>query len=218
MSLIPLQDRLSILKSIATKKFTIPYKSIPGLISVRALEEHFKIYQGYIDTLKRIDKVFENTSANGIPKKTEWENPFRALKQAETYSLNGIILHELYFTNLTPKPIDPKGLEIEKYIKKEFGSIKQFKNCIRGSIMEARGWAVLTIDKQGKCPIFMMDSHNEGLVYEHEPLIVIDSYEHSYFMDHGADKGVHADGTLEHLNWEEINNRFLKNDQRRIKD
>lgn len=218
MSLISLQDRISILKSLATKKFTIPYKSIPDLISVRALEEHHKLYEGYVDTLKRIDQSFENMSVNGIPKKTEWENPFRALKQAETYALGGIILHELYFTNLTPKPIDPKGLEIEKYIKKEFGSIKQFKNCIRGSIMEARGWAVLAIDKQGQCPILMMDAHNEGLVYGSEPLIVIDAYEHNYFMDHGADKGVCADGMLGHLNWEEINNRFVNNEQARIKN
>jgi superoxide dismutase, Fe-Mn family len=204
-----LQDRIAILQSLGAKSLTLPYKSIPGVISARALEEHLKLYQGYVDTLKRVDAQLETMSKADVPKKTAWDSPFRAIKQAETYALGGVILHELFFANLTPKASDCKGLEIEKFIKQDFGSLNEWKNCMRGSILEARGWIVFAVDGLGHYRILLLDSHDCGAMFGHTPLVVLDAYEHNYWMDWGADKAGCVDGMLSHLNWEEINRRFL---------
>lgn len=204
-----IKQRIRWLQALGAKAYSLPYKSIPGVISAKALEEHLKLYEGYKDLLARIDSKFETMGKDEVPKKHMPDHPFRALKEAETHALGGIILHELFFENLTSKPSDFKGLEIEKFIKEDFKSLSEWKHCMRGSIMEAKGWVVFSVDHEGQYRILMLDAHNVGAMFYQEPLVVIDCYEHAYWMDHGVDRGAYADGVLAHLNWEEINKRFL---------
>lgn len=203
-----IKKRIQWLQALGAKEHSLPYKSIPGVISAKALEEHLKLYQGYKDALKRIDENFETMGKDEVPKKHILEHPFRALKLAETYALGGVILHELFFNNLTNKPSDVNGLEVEKFIKEHFDSMAEWRHCMKGSLMEARGWVVFGVDNKGGYRILMMDAHDCGASFDCTPLVVIDVYEHSYWMDHGADRGSYVDGVLKCLNWEEINRRF----------
>lgn len=203
-----IRQRILALQALGAKEFSLPYKSIPGVISAKALEEHLKVFQGYKDTLKRIDDNFETMGKDEVPKKHMPEHPFRAIKLAETYALGGVILHELYFNNLTNKPSDVNGLEVEKFIKEHFDSMAEWRHCMRGSLMESRGWVVFGVDNTGEYRILMMDAHDCGASFDCKPLVVIDVYEHSYWMDHGADRAAYVDGILKCLNWEEINRRF----------
>ena len=187
----------------------MPYESIPGVISAKALKEHLKVFQGYKDALKRIDENFEEMDRREIPKKHLIEHPFRAIKLAETYALGGVILHELFFNNLTNKPSDVNGLEVEKFIKEHFGSMAEWRTCMRGSLVETKGWVVFGVDKTDNYRILMMDAHDCGASFDCTPLVVIDVYEHAYWMDHGADRVSYVDGILKCLNWEEINRRYL---------
>lgn len=209
-----LKQRLQVLQSLAGKKFTLSYKQIPGVISARALEEHLKLYEGYKDLLARIDEKFETMGKDEVPKKHMPDHPFRALKEAETHALGGILLHELFFTNLTPKESSVNGLEITKFIEKDFSSLAEWKHCMRGSIMEAKGWVVFSIDQDGNYRILMLDAHNVGAMFGQTPLCVIDCYEHAYWMDHGVDRGAYADGVLKHIDWEVVNDRLLKTNHR----
>lgn len=206
---ISLKERVAALQALGAKKFELPYKSIPGVVSAKALEEHYKLYEGYKELLKRIDEKFKTMSKDEVPKKHMPEHPFRALKEAETHALGGILLHELYFENLISKSSDIKGLEIEKFIRTDFSSLSEWKHCMRGTIMEAKGWVVFSKDSNNGSRILMLDAHNVGAMFHQEPLVVVDCYEHAYWMDHGVDRGTYADGVLDHLNWEEINKRYL---------
>ena len=205
-----IKQRIQQLEALGAKKLSLPYKEIPGVISARALEEHLKLFEGYKDLLKRIDARFETMSKDDVPKKTAWDHSFRANKQAETYALGGILVHDLFFNNLTTETSDCKGLEIEKFIKWQgFASLSEWKHCMRGSLMEARGWVIFSIDDQGDYRILLLDAHDEGAMFGQTPLIVIDVYEHAYWMDHGVDRATYVDGIFKHLNWEEINQRYL---------
>lgn len=206
---VDIKKRIQWLQALGAKSFSLPYKSIPGVVSAKALEEHLKLYEGYKDTLKRIDENFLTMEKDDVPKKTAWDHPFRAIKQAETYVLGGVILHELYFANLTNKPSEVNGLEIKKFIEEHFDSMAEWKHCMRGSLMEARGWVVFSIGKDGSYRILLMDAHDNGASFDQTPLVVIDCYEHAYWMDHGVDRASYVDGVLKHLNWEEINRRYL---------
>jgi superoxide dismutase, Fe-Mn family len=204
-----IKKRIRWLQALGAKEHSLPYKSIPGVMSAKALEEHLKVFQGYKDTLKRIDEKFETMGKDEVPKKHMPDHPFRALKEAETYALGGVILHDLFFNNLTNKESDVKGLEVEKFIKEHFDSIAEWRHCMRGSLMEARGWVVFCTDNQGGYRILMLDAHDHGAMFGCTPLVVIDVYEHAYWMDHGADRAAYVDSVLKCLNWEEINRRYL---------
>src|SRR3974377_1121101 len=125
-----IKQRIRWLQALGAKDFSLPYKSISGVISTKALEEHLKLFQGYKDTLKRIDENFETMGKDEVPKKTAWDHPFRAIKLAETFALGGVILHELFFNNLTNKPSDVNGLTVEKFIKEHFDSMAEWRHCM----------------------------------------------------------------------------------------
>jgi Fe-Mn family superoxide dismutase len=204
---VNIKKRIRLLQVLAAKGFSLPYKSIPGVISAKALDEHIKLYEGYKALLKRVDEELKTAD---LPKKHMPDHPFRALKDAETHALGGVLLHELYFENLTNKPSSIKGLEIEKCIKDQFGSMAEWKQCMRAVCLTVgEGWAVMAMNDEKDCRILMVNGHNAGTMFGYEPLIVIDEWCHAYFLEWGADKAGYTDAVLECLNWDAINQRYL---------
>jgi Fe-Mn family superoxide dismutase len=192
------------------KPINLSYGAIPGLISGRALDEHYKLYTGYIDTLNRVD---ENIRACPIPEKHQADHPYRLLKEAESFAIGGVLLHELYFQNLTTTPSHALiYLDIEEAISNKWGSMESWWREMRATALMARGWAVL-----GACEIdptdlrvFMLDSHNVGAMFGYSPIAVIDCFEHSYWMDHGTDRETYLDRTFKALDILEINKRYIE--------
>lgn len=75
--------------------------------------------------------------------------------------------------------------------------------------MAARGWAVLAYDTRDKSlKVFTCDAHNQGGVWGAIPLIVLDVYEHAYFMDYGSDRKAYIESFLQQLNWARANDLY----------
>jgi len=202
-------NRIKFFKSFGSKDLSFPYIEIPEVISANALQEHLKLLKGYQDTLKRIDNQLKDL--HDLPKKVEWENPLRSLKEAETFSLGAVILHKLYFDNLSDKKSTCKELEIEKLLKEQFGSITKFIEYFKSVCLESRGWVILTIDNERYCRVLMMDTHNQGAIFNQIPLLVIDNFEHAYWMDHGSNKIEYVNKIIDYINWEFVNDRLVNN-------
>src|SRR3972149_4583449 len=95
------------------KKFTI--KGLDG-ISDNQISQHMDIlYAGYVNRLKEVDR----SKANQV------FSDFRALKADETFALNGVILHELYFENLNGKNEKKPTGKLGDLIAREFGSFEK---------------------------------------------------------------------------------------------
>jgi len=74
-----------------------------------------------------------------------------------------------------------------------------------------RGWAVLTIDLlDNKLHIIGSDSHDTGTVWLSCPILIMDVYEHAYFMDFGTDRKKYISAFIENINWNVLNERFEK--------
>ncbi len=74
---------------------------------------------------------------------------YRGLKKGETYALDGVILHELYFDNLGGINNMPSGIALE-LIDQFFGSYENWKQDFIACGKAARGWAVLCYDQRSK--------------------------------------------------------------------
>src|SRR3989338_11377413 len=75
-------------------------KDLPG-ISLRTLQEHFKLYQGYVKKTNEIQKKIDEadkSEANGV------YSHIGELKRQETFAVNGMKLHEVYFGHLGGDP------------------------------------------------------------------------------------------------------------------
>ncbi|MBU3126331.1 superoxide dismutase [Clostridium tagluense] len=183
------------------------FKSVKG-ISMKQLDEHYKLYSGYVSKLNEIwntPYVPDNyTDSNATYSK------MRSLKLGETYSLNGVKLHNLYFENIVGGNNLPYG-PIFNAIKNQFSSYDDFISYLTNVGLSMRGWVVLSLDLlDNRLHIIGSDSHDTGAVWLSCPLLIMDVYEHAYFMDFGTDKRKYISTFIENINWEVLNARFQK--------
>lgn len=189
------------------KPFTFDFKSVNG-ISKKQLDEHYKLYSGYVSKLNEIWNIpyipGNYTDSNATYSK------MRSLKLGETYALNGVKLHNLYFENMTGGSNIPYG-PIFNAITNQFATYDDFISYLTNVGLSMRGWVVLSIDLvDNKLHIIGSDSHDTGAVWQSFPLLVMDVYEHAYFMDFGTDKKKYISTFIENINWSILNDRFQK--------
>ncbi|MDO8513739.1 MAG: superoxide dismutase [bacterium] len=188
------------------KPLKFDMKSLEG-ISSKTLETHWgKLYQGYVKKYNEIQEKLESVNqAEANASQSEW----RDLQQGETFTCDGIILHELYFDNLGGKGL-PRGLEVGRAIIDQFGSMDGFKGVLTASGMGARGWVVLAVNPlDAKLHCYACDAHNQGGIWGAIPILVLDVYEHAYFIDYGSDRKGYIEAFWKNIDWDMVNKRFL---------
>jgi Fe-Mn family superoxide dismutase len=185
----------------------IGYKELDG-ISQQTLDAHYKnLYQGYVkkwqeiqDKLKLVDKTLANASFSEL----------RELKVEESFVSNAVILHEAYFDILGGNGGRATG-DIEKAIEKDFDSYEKWLENFRALGLCSRGWVVLGYDfNDGHLKNYILDSHNTYGVLGVAPILVMDMYEHAYFIDFATDKKSYIETFFKNLDWKSVDKKFKK--------
>ncbi len=174
-------------------------------ISRNQLEQHYQLYLGYIRLLENVLSTLENED------QTNYE--YRGLKEGETYALDGIVLHELYFSNLGQSIVEPDN-KLLNLINRDFGSYERWLDNFLRTGDVARGWSILAYHyRDRRLHNIMQDAHNVGAVWDAAPLLVLDVYEHAYMIDFGIDKDRYLQIFRRNIDWSVVNERFNKIDQ-----
>ena len=119
-----------------------------------------------------------------------------------------MLLHELYFENMTAKKIDV-GRTTNDVLKKRFGTIDRWVEDFRAAAKSCRGWAVLAWHPvNGKLYNVCTDSHDDGPAWSGVPLVIVDMYEHAYYLDYQNRKSDYADGFTDHIDWTAVERRL----------
>ncbi|MCL2618849.1 MAG: superoxide dismutase, partial [Defluviitaleaceae bacterium] len=132
----------------------------------------------------------------------------RGLKVAETFALSGVILHEMYFQNMSAKPTSPcdKTMTV---LEESFGTYDEWLIDFRACALSARGWCLLAYEQRTKTfRNLLQDAHNEGQIPGTYPLLVLDVYEHAYFLDYGTDKAAYIEKFITSINWDAVSKRL----------
>ncbi|MBI4714179.1 superoxide dismutase [Candidatus Uhrbacteria bacterium] len=181
-------------------------------ISKKTLEiHHDKLYLGYVKKMKEIAEQIKEMieSGKGLETANQTYSQLRALKDGETFATNGVYLHEHYF-NVLGGTGEPKGSLVDS-IAEKFGSLEKFVAAFSASGMAMRGWVVLAWDTHiGRLKIYGADAHNQGGVWGCIPIIVLDVYEHAYFIDFGSDRAAYIADFWKNFNWGAANTVFEK--------
>ncbi|WP_376774528.1 superoxide dismutase [Clostridium thailandense] len=181
------------------------FSSVQGM-TLKQLQQHYKLYEGYVSKMNEIWNIPNN--AKDFPNSNSTYSKMRSLKLGETYALDGVKLHELYFQNMTGDFNNPAG-EIVKLIKRDFGSFEDFLGYLKEVGLSVRGWAILAIDPlDNRLHVFGSDAHDVGAVWNSYPLLVMDVYEHAYFLDFATDRSKYIDIFIKNINWKVVNQRL----------
>ena len=163
------------MKTFEVKKF-----KKPEWLSEKQFSEHVKLYEGYVKKLSDIKQKLENAEKGEA---NASYSDYRELKIEEGFCVNAIILHEAYFEGIQNKISQGLNANIMQY----FGGIENFANELKASALSARGLVVVAETEKGP-EIFVADMHNQGGIWNAKLLLVLDMYEHAYFIDFATDK------------------------------
>jgi len=176
-----------------------------AVVSRKQFEDHIFLYNGYVTKTNEATEMLTHNPEYSTANATGGH--YRGWKKTETYAIDGVILHELYFQNLitTSTPIGPKTLHL---LEQNFGSTDNWKQCFTACATSARGWCVLAYEQRtGTCRNFLLDAHDNGNIAMYYPIIVLDMYEHAYFLDYGKDKATYINSFITNIPWDVIEKR-----------
>jgi len=190
------------------KMIELPYpiNSLEPYYDAKTLDLHYSIlYKGYIDNTNKTEEKLKGARQS---------NNFTSIKCLEkdlSFYGSGAILHELFFTNMGPSiPTEPSQELIEQIIK-DFESFDKFKNQFNeaAKAVEASGWCLLVwVTKWKRLEILQCEKHQNLTLWGCIPLMVLDMWEHSYYLQYQTKRPEYINAFWNIINWNEINKRY----------
>ena len=185
----------------------LPFKKqLIGITEKTLAIHHDKLYAGYVNKRNEIEEKLKTTDRSAA---NATYSEFGELKREESFAANGIFLHEYYFNVLGGEGAQNLAPSLVEAITKEFGSYEAWLTDFKACGMVARGWVVLAYDfNDGRLHNYVCDSHNHGGIWGAMPVVVLDMYEHAYFIDYGSDRKTYIEDYMKNLNWEAAEHLF----------
>ena len=187
----------------------LPFSTpLTGISDKTLAIHHDKLYAGYVAKKNEISEKLSALSHGGdVSSANQSYSELRGLKDGETFAVNGVYLHEWYFDVLGGDG-KAEGALVDA-LAAEFGSLENFLAYFSACGMAARGWVVLAWDMHDKAlRVYTSDTHNQGGIWGCMPVLVLDVYEHAYFIDYGSDRKTYIQDWWKNLNWAKATELF----------
>jgi len=187
------------------------YAALQPAISEEQLKlHHQKHHQAYVNganvLYERLDKA----------RKENADLDIKATLKELSFHIGGYELHNLFWKNLAPAGKggggQPKGA-LASAIKAEFGSFERFKKEFTqaATSVEGSGWAALIYCKRcDRLLIMQIEKHNANVFPGFAIIMVLDVWEHAYYLDYKNDRAKFVEAYWSIVNWDAIGKRFEK--------
>jgi len=188
-------------------KLNYDYKDLAPYISEEQLRiHHQKHHQAYVNGANAIFEKLEKA------RKENAELDMKSTLKELSFNIGGHLLHSIFWGNLAPAVKGGKlGGMLADSINKEFGSFERFKKEFSQTALsvEGSGWAALSFDKQTNRPLIMqIEKHNVNVYPTFKILMVLDLFEHAYYIDYKNERAKFVDAFWNIVNWDEVSKRM----------
>ncbi len=187
-------------------KLPYGYKELAPYISEEQLQlHHEKHHQAYVDGANAIFDKLEKARKDGA------ELDMKSTLKSLSFNIAGHVLHSLFWENMTPNGGgEPRGM-LKAAVDNEFGSFARFKQEFTQAALsvEGSGWAALSYDRQGKrLVIQQIEKHNANVVPAMPAILVLDVFEHAYYIDYRNARAKFIEAFWNLVNWGEAEKRL----------
>lgn len=186
----------------------LPYSKdgLEPFISEETLEFHYgKHHQTYV------------TNLNNLVAGTDFE--WKDLEEVIKTSTGGIFNnaaqvynHTFYWNCMAPNAWDEAYEEVAELINRDFGSFEKFKEEFTASAVTnfGSGWTWLVKTPEGKLEIVNTSNAGTVITTENKPLLVIDVWEHAYYVDTRNARPQYVANFWNLVNWDFVNENLNK--------
>ena len=192
-------------------QYTLPdlrydYGALEPHISGRIMElHHDKHHAAYVKgantTLEKLDEARDKEDYSRLT----------ALEKALAFNLSGHVLHSIFWQNLSPKSGGRPSGELAAAIQEHFGSFEKLKrqlNEVASTIMGS-GWAALVWEPLGsRLLTTQIYDHQSNLNQGGIPLLVLDAWEHAFYLQYENRKADFFEAVWNVWNWADVAERF----------
>lgn len=175
-------------------KLPFDMKALEPYISERTLSFHYgKHHQTYVDNLNKL--VTED-----IPLEKLMKDTFGNKDKAGIFNNAAQVWNHTFFWNCMKKDVKISA-KTEALLSKHFGSVDKFKADFKTAAtgVFGSGWCWLCKDKAGKLSIVKTSNAENPMTSGLTPLIVVDVWEHAYYLDYQNKRADFVDAFLNHL-------------------
>ena len=166
---------------------------------------HDKHHQGYVDGLNKAEEALAKARESGDV------SGVRGALDAAAFNGSGHLLHTIFWKNMGPKKGGEPGGDLGKAIAKDFGSFDAFKKEFTASAMtiQGSGWAILAYRAlDGRLIVLQSEKHQNCTQWGVQPLLVLDMWEHAFYLKHQNKKGDYVTAFWNVINWDDVGERL----------
>lgn len=192
-------------------KYVLPdlaydYSALEPHVSARIMElHHSKHHKAYVDgankTLELLAEARQKSAFDSVG----------ALERTLSFHYAGHVLHSLFWQNLSPKGGGAPAGDLAAAIDKDFGSFEAFKQQFNktAATIQGSGWAALFYEPLSKRLIVgQLHDHQQFGFHGSAPLMVMDAWEHAFYLQYVNEKAKFFDALWNIWNWSDISERF----------
>ncbi|VBB05030.1 manganese and iron superoxide dismutases signature [Lucifera butyrica] len=185
-----------------------PYDALEPIISATTLRlHHDRHHKAYVEGLNKAESALvEARRQNNFTLVKYWENEL-------AFNGSGHILHSIYWTVMAPEGCggEPGRCTMEE-INKYFGCFSAFLEqfVTATTKVEASGWGILAWNPAwNRLEILTAEKHQNLTQWGVIPILVLDVWEHAYYLDYQNEREKYVKCWLNLINWFEVENRLI---------
>lgn len=193
------------------KQYELPelgydFDALEPAYSAELLELHYtKHHQTYVDGA--------NDTRAALMEAREKQDFDRLvqLQKSLAFNVSGHILHSIFWRNLSPEDDSAMPDELDKEIGGSLGGLDALRGQFlsAGTSIQGSGWAALTWEPVSRS--LMVEQ-----VYDHQgnigngtlPLLVMDMWEHAFYLQYKNEKKRWAEAFWDLINWRDVGDRL----------
>ena len=166
-------------------------------ISGPVIQNHLGLYHNYVENVNRAEREMITGNVNEF-----------SMKHL-AFSLNGMALHDIYFSNMTTEETK-RTYALEDALSATYGSFDKYMANLSELAMQVDGWSITAYNLlNGKLFNYALKHHSDNFPNFVIPILALDVYEHAYvgqFTKEGKAEYIEAFKKI--INWDLVSKRY----------
>ncbi|PHA03652.1 superoxide dismutase [Bacillus pseudomycoides] len=183
-----------------------PYNALEPYISREIMMlHHDKHHRSYVEGLNKAEKMMaEARKTNQFDLIKHWE-------REAAFHGSGHYLHTIFWNNMKKDGGGSPHGDLSRQIEKDFGSFLRFQKHFTEAAakVEGSGWSILVwAPRSGRLEILQSTLHQLFTQWDTIPLLVLDVWEHAYYLQYQNRKEEYIKNWWNIVNWGDVEKRF----------
>ena len=192
-------------------KYALPdlpydYGALEPHISTKIMQlHHDKHHKTYVDGANQtLDALTDAREKNDFAR-------IAALEHQLAFHVSGHVLHSIFWKNMSPNGGGEATGALASAIDRDFGGFAKFKQQLTkaAATCMGSGWGALMFDTlSGRLITTQIHDHESQTVQGGLPLLVLDAWEHAWYLQYLNEKTKFFDAIWNVLNWKDVAERY----------